>query len=148
MKFSALSRILLIGSALLITAHRLPAPIQEVPESPTPVPGQSPSPQPTGQPKQGPCGGTWIGTLRGVPTIGDVEFTLVIAGAGNVVNEFSSAFGSRSWRATGDGTSIKWQDNWGCKWTLLPNGDGKTASVRCNCPLFNYPQAIFRKASL
>ena len=30
MKFGALSRLLLIGSALLITAHRLPAPISEI----------------------------------------------------------------------------------------------------------------------
>jgi hypothetical protein len=38
--------LLLTVTLLLITAHRLPAPIQEVPESPTPVPQQSAKPKP------------------------------------------------------------------------------------------------------
>jgi len=38
--------LLLVLTLLLVTAHRLPAPIQEVPESPTPVPEQSAKPKP------------------------------------------------------------------------------------------------------
>jgi hypothetical protein len=37
---------LLVAALLLVTAHRLPAPIQEVPESPTPAPEQSANPKP------------------------------------------------------------------------------------------------------
>jgi hypothetical protein len=38
-------------SLLLVTAHRLPAPIQEIPESPTPTPEQSATPEsPTSSP--------------------------------------------------------------------------------------------------
>ena len=38
--------LILCPLALLLTAHRLPAPIQEVPESPTPAPEQSATPKP------------------------------------------------------------------------------------------------------
>jgi hypothetical protein len=44
-------RLSLVVAVLLITAHRLPAPIQEIPESPTPAPEQSPkSESPTSSP--------------------------------------------------------------------------------------------------
>jgi F5/8 type C domain-containing protein len=50
---NAVTRCLVIAALLLVTAHRLPAPIQEVPETPTPVPKQSakPKPKPTIKPK-------------------------------------------------------------------------------------------------
>jgi hypothetical protein len=44
-------RYFVIASVFLITAHRLPAPIQEVPESPTPVPEQSARTKPKASPK-------------------------------------------------------------------------------------------------
>jgi cytoskeletal protein RodZ len=90
---------------LLITAHRLPAPIQEVPESPTPAPEESvkakpkrtvkpkatsessesstknkaPSPTPKGQASstQPRYAGTWRGTIN-CSIWGDVEHIIVI----------------------------------------------------------------------
>jgi hypothetical protein len=49
MKMSILrrtSRLLLVVALLLVTAHRLPAPIVETPENPTPTPKQSAKPKP------------------------------------------------------------------------------------------------------
>jgi hypothetical protein len=45
------SCVLIVAAVLLITAHRLPAPIQEVPESPTPAPEQSANPKSKQTPK-------------------------------------------------------------------------------------------------
>src|SRR6476646_2894586 len=74
----------LITSLLLASAHRLPAPIQEVPESPTPRPEQSVRPKPKPKPetsqssatalpkqqesKKGRFAGTWVGTIPAFPT--------------------------------------------------------------------------------
>jgi F5/8 type C domain len=46
-----IKRVLLSIALLLVTAHRLPAPIQEIPESPTPAPEQSAKPKRTIKPK-------------------------------------------------------------------------------------------------
>jgi cytoskeletal protein RodZ len=83
--------LLLIVALLLITAHRLPAPIQEVPESPTPaatpVPAESAKPKPkriskpkseasqqaTSPARQKPSSkqsrfaGIWVGTMSTIP---------------------------------------------------------------------------------
>jgi hypothetical protein len=79
----------LVAALLLITAHRLPAPISETPESPTPAPEQSEKPKPkrTTKPKPKPeasesatnparqqpsskqsrFAGVWAGTMSTIP---------------------------------------------------------------------------------
>jgi hypothetical protein len=94
-----LARTALVIFLLAVTAHRLPAPIQEVPESPTPVPEQSakpkPKPKPLPKPKseasesatnpvrQEPStkpsrfAGTWVGTMPTIPW-GNLESVLTV----------------------------------------------------------------------
>jgi hypothetical protein len=148
---------------LILTTARLPAPIQEVPESPTPALEQSAKPKPkrTVKPKDttesaessprrqtspGPAksqatpnrsafDGTWIGTLNcGLP--GDVSFTLMISGRGATVNMKSSTFGSHTRSTTLQGTTAKWgQPTVGdSAWTFTPTPDGRTALVACASP--------------
>ena len=142
---------------LLLTAHPLPAPIQEVPESPTPAPEQLAKPKvkhavkpkaasensetsakrqasstpPKGQsaPNQNPFNGTWIGVLNNLPFTGNVEFTLFISASGTAVTEKSS-LGTNNFEANCDGNTMRWET--GSSWTLTPNPDGKTALVTCN----------------
>jgi cytoskeletal protein RodZ len=106
------ARILLVVALLLVTAHRLPAPIQEVPENPTPAPQQSakpkpkrtiklkdttdnsegsrrrqtPSPTPRIQanPNSTPFAGTWSGTMN-ISLFGDIGYTFLIESAQTTV---------------------------------------------------------------
>src|SRR5438094_6995046 len=96
---------LLVLAFLLATTSRLPAPIQEVPESPTPAPEQSSKPKPkrtikpkvasessesstkprTSLPKpqiqatsnSTPFAGTWSGTMN-ISFFGDIGYTFLI----------------------------------------------------------------------
>ena len=151
--------LLLTVALLLATAHRLPAPIQEVPENPTPAPEQSATPKPkrTTKPKvtsessertskqqthatisapksestpSNPFEGGWLGTLNNLPFAGNVEFTLVVSAAGTAVIEKSANFGTHNFQANCDGSTMRWET--GSSWTLTPNPDGKTALVTCN----------------
>src|SRR5712691_4510272 len=87
------------GALLLMTADRLPAPIQEIPESPTPAPEQSAKPKPKPPAKSKPkseasvpatnsagqqpsstqsrLAGTWVGTMPEVPW-GNVQTELIV----------------------------------------------------------------------
>ena len=138
---------------LLITAHRLTAPIVEE-EKPTPAPEQTakpkpkrqvnkssenserstkrptPSPTPKNQvaSKRTPFDGTWVGIFKGIPFYGDVEFTITITGTGTVLTSRSSTFGMRTYQSTCDGTNVKWTDG-PSHGTLTPNSDGRTAVV-------------------
>jgi hypothetical protein len=119
---------LLAVMLLLITAHRLPAPISEIPESSTPNPEHQPKPKkPRSESRtsataasEGPArfAGTWTGTVvfAGTrPLV--VNYTLVINSAGNSVQEKSAQWGSHSYPAIRDGKSVRWQ-------TLGPNKRG------------------------
>jgi hypothetical protein len=148
------TRFLLGLALLLISVHRLPAPIQEIPESPTPAPAQSvkskpkrtvkpkataessetstkrqtPSAQPKRQalPQRNPIDGTWIGTLN------NIQFTAVISGSGTVVRE-TSTDGTFTWSATFDGKTMRW--SWhrpllsGDSTATVIDANGKTALV-------------------
>jgi hypothetical protein len=110
------ARCALVIVALLISTHRLPAPISEVPESPTPKPEQSvkprpkrtakptvsessesstkrqtASPQPKSQPtpNQTPFAGTWSGTMN-ISLFGDVGYTFLIEPAQTTVKMWGS----------------------------------------------------------
>jgi hypothetical protein len=137
---------LLAVMLLLITAHRLPAPISEIPESPTPNPKHQPKPKkPRSESRisatavsEGPArfAGTWTGTFNfggtrpwwhTSPLLAD--YTLVINSAGNSVQEKSAQWGSRSYPAIRDGKTVRWQTLGHQRWALTPNPDGKTALV-------------------
>lgn len=162
--------LLCVLSVMLLTTHRLPAPISE---SSTPTPErsakpksertikpkitnessesstkrQTPSPQ-QATAKPSPFAGTWVGTAK-LGIYGDVGFTLVVNAAGTVVNERSSAFGSHTCNCKNDGKTIRWQSGaWfqaGSR-TLTPNPDSKTAVVMCSNGLL-HTSTVFTKTS-
>ncbi|HWY49949.1 MAG TPA: hypothetical protein VNW72_00540 [Chthoniobacterales bacterium] len=139
--------LLLTVALLLITVHRLPAPISE--ESPTPAPKrtikqntsedsqrptkrQTPSPpQSKATPQRNPFDGTWVGTAD-LGFSGHCNFTLKIDAAGTTVTESSQKYGTYSCPATREGNTLKWS---GGSWfhagsqTLTLNPDGRTANV-------------------
>jgi len=90
------SCLLLVAAFLLVTAHRLPAPIQEVPESPTPAPTvASAKPKPKPKPKSTDTestspsrqlDGVWMGTEEGNNQ--KVAMTLVIKGGKTAAETF------------------------------------------------------------
>jgi hypothetical protein len=122
---------------LLVGTHRLPAPIAEVPESPTPTPAVAPAPQPKKsppQPKSKPTGatrfaGTWNGRMNIIKT-GDVDFTFVISAEGISVQQ-SSKIGEWTRPLTYDGKLLSWQTGPTNKvaWTLMLNPDEQSALV-------------------
>ena len=102
-------KVLFITVVLLLLTHRLPAPITEIPESPTPAPEQSAKPKPKRitKPKvTTKFAGTWTGTIRFGPTL-VVDYTLVINSAGSSVQEKSAQWGSRSYPAIRDGKTVR-----------------------------------------
>jgi hypothetical protein len=152
--------LLLTVALLLVTSHRLPAPIQEVSESPTPPPEQSAKPKPkraikpkvasessegqarTSSPtpqtkatrQRNPFDGTWIGTLNNLPWLGNTEFTFLISASGTSITEKSKQMGTKPYQATCDGSTMRWTAEANCAWTFTPNSDGKTALATINCP--------------
>ena len=170
-------RFLLVIALVVMTANRLPAPISEVPESPTPAPEQSakpkpkptikpkvtsessessikrqtPSPQPKSQatPQRNLFNGTWVGTIRrGI--FGNIDCTFIISAAGTSVVD-KSRLGSFTWRATCDGQRMQWRggamDANNCSWTFTPNADGETALVTESVLFVANSSAVFRKTS-
>ena len=147
-----LRHLLLATCLLLITPHRLPAPIQEIPESPTPAPedeakpkkAQSKpraaeseqktksAPKPSGAAMpSGPArfAGTWTGTInQGI--LGNIEVSLVIDARGTSVKDITK-MGSFTHPATINGNTMTWRAGWlkEIEWTFTPSGDGKTAAV-------------------
>jgi hypothetical protein len=135
-------RVLITITMLLIAAHRLPAPILEVPESPSPTPNLTPSPPPaiarptiatvrTTPSAPGPVrfGGTWTGKIKEAK-FGDLDMTVVINPDGTSL-KVSSRHGTAVRPTTVNGNTLSWTG--GIKndvfWTLTPNADGQTASV-------------------
>jgi hypothetical protein len=174
-KVSAWSRIALALVLLLISAHRLPAPISEE-STATPAPEQSARPKPkrvskpkvanekaesgvTSQkrtashatmPIQSRFDGIWMGTLNNLPFAGNVDFTLMVTGNGTSVTEKSASFGTNTFQVNCDGSTMRWET--GSSWTLTPIGDGQTSLVTCNNEgLFGVGafslSTVFRKAA-
>jgi hypothetical protein len=158
----------LVVALLFVTAHRLPAPIQEVPESPTPTPEQQAKPKKTqskskaieseskakSAPKasatpmlQGPArfAGTWTGTInQGI--LGDIPITLVVNSEGtSLVLKWSG--GQEPHPTSYSGNTLSWRAGWlnEITWTLTPAGDGKTAAVTSNSGFGVNGAAIFRR---
>lgn len=144
--FSRIFRYLLLVALLLVGAHRLPAPIQEISESPTPAPTEqakpkkaktqpvetqpkakvTPKPSPT--PARPKFAGTWKGTLDGAAN--GASATIVVSpGEDSAVVRGLPVWSERRGRTTINGNSLSWKflaETWSM--TLAP--DGKSAVVR------------------
>jgi hypothetical protein len=122
---------------LVMTERRLPAPIQEVPPSPTQTPATAPAAEPRKSPpklKSKPTGaarfaGTWIGRIK-AGSMGDVDVTLVISADGTSVAQSSKA-GVWTRPLTYDGKRLSWETGPTNKiaWTLTLNPDEQSAVV-------------------
>jgi hypothetical protein len=136
----------------LLTTNRLPAPIQELQESPTPTATSAqanatsaqqrpPTSNPPAQsrkspskPKSKPSGaarlaGTWIGRIT-ADKMGDVDVRLVISSDGTSVAQNSKA-GVWTRPLTYDGRLLSWQTGPtnAVAWTLTLNPDEQSALV-------------------
>jgi hypothetical protein len=164
--------LLLTVALLLITAHQLPAPIQEVPESPTPALEQSATPKPkrTIKPKvanensesstkrktpapnpRARFAGTWSGTVN-VPNPlegGNSNCTYVINAAENSVAETCERFNKNTSAATVNGSTISWKNGifkeYNNALTLI--GDGRTAQITITSSWGNGSGTVTRVAS-
>jgi hypothetical protein len=149
-------RLVAVTTALLISAHRLPAPIQEVPESPTPAPStatpkSSPNARPSASvkarvkpqstvvaPASARHAGPYAGIWRGVITCsfwGNIEHRIVVDDTQKTMTV--SRIGSGAGGANGTAPASIGADGLTAQlpglngtWSLRPNPDGKTAQVK------------------
>lgn len=176
MKVSALpSRMrcfLLAVLSILISAHRLPAPIREVPESPTPAAAEQAKPKKTqskskvveAEPRakptskqyatpmlQGPArfAGTWTGTInQGI--LGTPQVKIIVNTNATSVTHSSDLGGAMGTHAaTINSDTLKWHTGWGwlngLAWTLRPNPDGQTAVARSKSLVSAHGPATFNR---
>jgi hypothetical protein len=166
-------RLLAVVTALLITAHRLPAPIQEIPESATPAPEQSAKPKPkrTIKPKvtsessetstkrqtssttppnqptpaQLRFAGTWNGIMN-CGIVGNIEHTISIDASQSSMSVWQT--NDPSVRVDGpaqsNGDTLTGNYGWNGVWSVTPYPDGQTAKVRFQAFLLD-SSAIFRR---
>jgi len=148
---SCIIRVLLPIVLLLVTAHRLPAPISEVPESSTPAPEQSAKSEPKRttkakvtsessesstkrqtasspqtHPTQNPSSfaGTWV-AKTGFPA----GVTLIVSPAqDSAVVKGLPFWGDRAGRPIANGNTLSWTFL-AEKWNMVIASDGKTAVV-------------------
>jgi hypothetical protein len=153
---------------LLITAHRLPAPISEVPESPTPAPEQSAKPKPkrvihpkTNQSEKSSVAastpsptrsktfaGKWVGTMPEVPW-GNIQTELIVDPTETTM-EWQDSINSKPATAkatlTGNTLSALFPGWPRPVWSITPDPGGNTAHVRLQA-FMNDDHAVFRKTS-
>jgi len=169
------SLFVLISAMLLITAHRLPAPIQETPESPSPAPTVEPKakPKPKASPKPKPkseasesatnsarqqsnskqsrFAGNWVGTMQTFPA-GNQTTVLAVDPAGTTMTV--TWFGKETAaKAQLDGDTLRatfppppFQPQ-PHTWSLTPQPDGVTARVRFQCFLNDFTAVFHRSGS-
>jgi hypothetical protein len=142
----------LVAALLLVTAHRLPAPISEV-ESPTPAPEQSakPKPKPSARTKRktegdeasvkksgakiiesartepSPARARFAGTWKGKMSDGG-QWTIVIDPAETKATAIGGMWGAEDGPAQIDQNTISWNHTIN-KWSLTLMPDEKTAKV-------------------
>lgn len=127
--------LLLIG-LLVITAHRLPAPIQEIPDTPTPTPTPS---QPTAPPAMipervdpGRFAGTWTGKIK-IGSGAEADVTLVVdpqtASLTQVLKRPNERVHQTTHPTSVSGHTLLWRGGQmeNVAWTLTPNPDDRTA---------------------
>jgi hypothetical protein len=161
--------LLLTVALLLITAHRLPAPISEI-ESPTPAPAQSAKPKRTVKPKVNPeasesatnparqqsspkqsrFAGTWGGIMPEVPW-GDVPTELIVDQNESTM-EWREAGKPKTALAAktilnGDTVSARFLVGMTTAvWYISPKSDGVTANVRLTA-FMNDQTAVFHRTA-
>jgi len=155
-------KIVVAAILLLLGAQRLPAPIQEEKPSPTAAPEQAKTrstkqPRSSSQSKnqanasRNPFDGTWAGTFKAVPFVGDVELIVTITGRGTAISMLYTKNGARfDSKGTCDGITTRWTAPHNCAWTFTPSPDGKTAIATDSCPgLIPYKTrpTVFRRVS-
>ena len=130
-----MKRALLVLAFLLIIAHRLPAPIQEVPESPTPTPTPIPQSQPGPLPSNAPgradparFAGTWTGRIK-IGNQGDFDVTLVVDSEATSLTQQTNRSPQHVHPTTISGRMLLWRggDLNNIAWTLTPKSNGQTA---------------------
>jgi hypothetical protein len=129
-----------LAAILILTAHRLPAPIQEVPGSPSPSPTPEARAQDSAIPRAtdsllptqtGPASfaGSWMGKVD-IQRAGEVEVTLVISPDGTSVQQ-TSKLSTANRPLTYDDKVLSWTG--GIKsevsWTMKLNPDGGSAII-------------------
>jgi hypothetical protein len=133
----AILRIVLAMLILTVTSHRLPAPISEVQEKPTPTPAVASVAQPIKsppKPKSKPSGaarfaGTWTGRIT-IDKFADTDVRLVISTDGRSVAQTSQA-GVWTRPLAYDGKLLSWQTGPtnAVAWTLALNPNEQSALV-------------------
>jgi hypothetical protein len=164
---------LFLGVLFSTAVPRLPAPIQEVPESPTPATQEPEAPKrkhsakskasssdteqdktesrsDTARAKSHTTGsakfaGTWSGRIN-QGFIGNLEIKFVIDGQASTVTD-SSNYGGATHAATLNGSTLEWKAGLlrEIAWTLTPNPDGQTALVTSKSALSGDATATFRR---
>lgn len=158
--------ILLATVILLLSAHRLPAPIVESPESPTPAASARPTAKPKSKPKataspndaakndtkQKPAlkttrfAGKWIGVMPEVPW-GNVPTELTVDQAESTMHWQESGKEKGLAKATivnGDTLQANFMVGVAETWSITPTGDGAIARVRLQA-FMNDQTAIFHR---
>lgn len=142
------------ASLLILSTHRLPAPIQEVPQSPTPATAARPKksaskpkasskvaakPQPTlnatsAKRRAGPYAGIWRGAII-CGVWGSIEHRIIIDDAqksmtvSKITNSAGGANGTAAATIGPEGLTAQ-LPGWNGTWSLQPDAGGKTARVR------------------
>jgi len=147
----------------LIAAHRLPAPIQEIPESPTPASEQSAKPKPkrtsepttrhASSPSPTPgiskkFAGKWSGIMPEVPW-GNVQTELIVDPTETTM-EWRDSLNSKPATAkaqlNGNTLSALFPGWPRPVWSITPDPGGNTAQVRLQA-FMNDDHAVFRRVS-
>jgi hypothetical protein len=159
---------LLTAALLFIPAHQLPAPIQEIPESPTPAAEQSPkTKRSSAKPKSTPpitettksavkqpigaktsrFAGKWVGTMPEVPW-GNVATELIVDETGTTMQwqESGKQKGTEKARLFGDMLQATFQVGVAAIWSLTPQPDGVTARVRLQA-FMNDQTVVFHRVA-
>lgn len=151
-------------AVLLFFVHRLPAPIQEVPETPTPpavapqskpLPKSKPKSEPGDaatnsaprqmNPKQSRFAGTWVGTMAEVPW-GNVATALVVDQTEATIEwqEGGKRKGLTKAKLTGNTLQASFPGWAHPTWSLATQPDGATALVRLQA-FMNDQTAVFHR---
>jgi hypothetical protein len=151
-------RFLLVASLLVITAHRLPAPIQETPDTPTPTPTPTPQSQPNAQPtitaeRADPArfAGTWTGRIK-IGSGAEADVTLVVdpaaASLKQVLKRPNERVHETTHPTTVSGHTLSWRGGQmgNVAWTLTPTSDDRTASATTKMGTGAENTAIFQRA--
>jgi hypothetical protein len=134
-------RFVLTAVALVLTVHRLPAPISEESPTPKPRPVSTPRPKPkiatTPRPKATPISfsGNWTGLINS--HCGDIDYSgqLTLTVSSDERSVTSQLEGAHDVRAcVRSGSLLQWQDS-NYSRTLQMNRDGGTATYSCRWAL-------------